>query len=119
MPDPLVYHVTLERDWVDALDQPDYRISTRGARFEDVGFIHSSFEHQFARVGAALFRDVSEPLVVLVIDTERLNLPVVVEDLADEGEAFPHIYGPVPIDAVVDVLPASISAEGELVVHDL
>jgi uncharacterized protein (DUF952 family) len=56
--------------------------------------------------------------VVLVIDTRRLRAPVVVEDLADEGEAFPHIYGPLPIDAVVQVLAARVDAERDLVVED-
>ena len=42
---------------------------------------------------------------------------VVVEDTTGGGEQFPHIYGPLPIDAVVDVLAAMINPAGDLVVE--
>ena len=68
------------------------------------------------RVGSRIFGDATEPLVVLVIDSERVGVPVQVEDLHAEGEAFPHIYGPLPLSAVVEVLPARI-VDGALVVE--
>ena len=47
-------------------------------------------------------------MVLLVVDTDRLGVPVV--DEAPPGapagsETFPHVYGPIPADAVVQVLP--------------
>lgn len=42
---------------------------------------------------------------MLVIDTERLPAPVRYESVTPGGEEFPHIYGPVPVDAVVEVRP--------------
>jgi uncharacterized protein (DUF952 family) len=54
---------------------------------------------------------------VLVIDSELVGVPVQIEDLYAEGEAFPHIYGPLPLGAVVEVLPARI-IDGALVVDE-
>ena len=110
-----IFHVTFATDWAGAEAAGEYRISTRDSRFEDVGFIHAGFADQYVRVGSRIFADAIEPLVVLVIDSERVGVPVQVEDLHAEGEAFPHIYGPLPLIAVVEVLPARI-IDGALVV---
>jgi uncharacterized protein (DUF952 family) len=46
---------------------------------------------------------------VLRIDWRRLTSRVLVEDLLGTGERFPHIYGPIPVTAVVDVRPLRLS----------
>ena len=107
-----IFHIAYESDWVDAQRTGTYVTSTRGADLHEVGFIHASFEHQVATVGEGLYGDVLEPLVVLVIDTERLNVPLVIENLEGGEEAFPHIYGPLPAQAVVGVRGVNITLEG-------
>ncbi len=37
----------------------------------------------------------------------------------DADEPFPHIYGPIPVAAVVAVLPVSRAADGAAVLPDL
>ena len=117
-PARFIFHIAFERDWESAEETGTYRVSTRGARLDDVGFIHAGFEHQVPIVGAALYKDASEPLVVLVIDTERLDVPVVVDNLEGGEEGFPHIYGPLPVRAVVDVRQASLTADGRFTVGE-
>jgi hypothetical protein len=51
-------------------------------------------------------------LLVLTIDEARLRSPVVWEDLYEAGREFPHIYGPVELDAVVAVHPLPHDDEG-------
>ena len=60
-------------------------------------------------VGAASYADATAPLVVLVIDTEILDAPVVVENLEGGDEGFPHIYGALPASAVVEVRRAGMT----------
>ena len=105
-----------ESDWRAAERDGEYRVSTRGKRLEDVGFIHAGFEHQVLDVGAAFYRDAPEPLAVLVIDTGQLDVPVVVENLEGGDEGFPHIYGALPARAVVEVRPAGVTSAGEFVI---
>ncbi len=81
-------------------------MSTLGATLEEVGFIHGSFREQVERIGSFLYATVSEPVIVLEIDTERLSVPVRAENLEGGSEIFPHIYGPLQIDAVVATFPA-------------
>ena len=103
-----IFHVTFERDWRAAQPSGEYRLSTRGATLDEVGYIHASFAHQVSQVGAYAYGDTTDPLVVLVIDTTRLRSPVKVENLDGGSDEFPHIYGPLPVSAVVDVLPARV-----------
>jgi glutathione S-transferase len=44
-----------------------------------------------------------DDVVLLEIDQSRLVSPVHVDEV-DGGDAFPHIYGPLNIDAVVRVI---------------
>jgi uncharacterized protein (DUF952 family) len=41
-----------------------------------------------------LYADATEPFVVLVIDTELLDVPVNIESLEGGDEQFPCIYAP-------------------------
>jgi uncharacterized protein (DUF952 family) len=116
-----IFHITTAREWEEARAAGEYRMSTRGQTLDDVGFIHASFADQLARVAAFVYRDATEPLVVLTIDPARLGAPVLVEGVAGgDGteERFPHIYGPLPIDAVVGRRTATMGPAGDLVIDE-
>jgi uncharacterized protein (DUF952 family) len=113
-----IYHLTFASDWNDAQSTGEYRLSTRGTGLDEVGYIHASFAHQVQRIGAAVYGDVPEPVVVLAIDPTLLGSMVRVENLEGGTEGFPHIYGPLPTSAVVEVLPARVDG-GEFVVAGL
>lgn len=95
-------HIAVPSEWEAAQPTGVYERSTIGVSLADEGFIHCSYGHQVDGVLAAFYRDVDEVLL-LTIDPQRIGAPIVVEDLYDVGEAFPHIYGPLPVDAVIDV----------------
>jgi uncharacterized protein (DUF952 family) len=105
-PGPLL-HLTERALWDEALADGTYEISTRGRTLGDVGFIHCSLPHQLPAVAAMLYGDPPgrDDLVVLVIDPRRLGVPVRFEPPVPGAEEFPHVYGAVPVDAVVEVRP--------------
>jgi uncharacterized protein (DUF952 family) len=103
-----LFHVALAADWQAAREAGDYRVSSLGRALEEEGFLHASYAHQWPGVLAAYYSKLEEPLVLLEIDPDRLDVPVVVEAPAGSGpgaEQFPHVYGPLPVDAVVAVRP--------------
>jgi len=114
----VIFHIAFERDWNEAKRSGTYRVSTRDAYLDEVGFIHAGFEHQVAAVGSVLYRDATEPLVVLAIDTDLLDAPVVVENLEGGHEGFPHIYGALPTTAVIAVRRASVLDDGRFLVEE-
>jgi uncharacterized protein (DUF952 family) len=107
-----IFHIAFESEWQSAQVQGSYRVATRGRSLDEVGFIHAGFEDQVPTIGAALYADASASLVVLVIDTEVLDAPVVVENLEGGDEGFPHIYGALPASAVVEVRRAAMTEGG-------
>ena len=98
----LIFHVTAASDWRAAQSTGAYHLSTRGRSLADEGFIHTSYAHQVTGVANAVYRGV-HGLVLLVIDRERVTTPVRDESRDGGDERFPHIYGPLNLDAVIDV----------------
>lgn len=102
-----LFHLALRSDWEAAREVGEYRVSTLGRTLEDEGFLHASFRSQVEDVRSRFYAAVTEPLVLLEIDPDRLDVPVVVEVPDGADEAFPHLYGPLSTDAVVGVHPLS------------
>jgi uncharacterized protein (DUF952 family) len=100
-----LFHIALPEDWVAAQTAGAYAVSTRGRTLAEEGFIHCSFAEQLASTATRFYGDLDE-VVVLRIDVERLTCPVVVEDLTGSGEAFPHVYGPIDLAAVIEARSA-------------
>ena len=112
----LIYHITPRSDWEAAQKRGDYR----PASLENEGFIHCSTDVQAAPVANAFYSG-QTGLVLLVIDPERLSAKLQWDPPAHpEPEKappelrgkFPHIYGPLNLDAVVDVLDFSPDENG-------
>jgi uncharacterized protein (DUF952 family) len=68
------------------------------------GFIHCSTVDQYIWVANQRFRGRTD-LVLLHIDPARLRSEVRYENLEGGETLFPHVYGPIPIGAVLNVVP--------------
>jgi glutathione S-transferase len=99
-----IFHIATLADWQQAQASGAYTTSTRGVTLEEEGYIHASRVDQWEGVRGRFYADVTEPLVLLEIDTELLDVPVV-EEVPAPGmtETFPHVYGAIPSAAVVAV----------------
>ena len=75
------------------------------------GFIHCSTVEYFWRVAPA-FNNVTEELVLVCIDESKLKSEVRYEDGDNCGRAYPHVYGLINNDAVIDVLPFLRNEDG-------
>lgn len=95
-------HLALPEDWAAAFAAGRYETSTRGRTLAEEGFIHCSRIDQVETVANNFYADVDE-LVLLTIDTARVDAPIVYEPPAPGiDETFPHLYGALPVEAVVD-----------------
>jgi uncharacterized protein (DUF952 family) len=111
-----ILHLARVEDWSAALTSGEYRSSTLGMSLEEVGFIHSCTRDQLSGVAQRFYADVTDPLLVLVMDDEAIResgTAVVFED-AGNGELFPHVYGPIRPSMVTAAIPAHIDASGHL-----
>ncbi len=113
---PLIYHIIPPVDWEKAQQDGEYRPASLGIE----GFIHNSTEEQVAPVANAFYTE-QKDLLLLVIDPEKLRYPLRWDPPAHpapesapaslQGE-FPHIYGALNLDAVIEVRTFEANSEG-------
>ncbi|MFZ9383610.1 MAG: DUF952 domain-containing protein [Ilumatobacteraceae bacterium] len=104
----MILHLAVRSEWEAARDAGSYPWSTRGLTLDEVGYVHCSHEHQWRGVRDRFYADlVDDELVLLIVDESKLSSPVVVERLDGAPDAFPHIYGPLDIAAVVETRAVS------------
>ncbi|MFC9971828.1 DUF952 domain-containing protein [Spirillospora sp. NPDC127200] len=99
-------HIAERRHWESARDTGvSYAMSTLGRTLEDEGFIHCSSDLDQVSGVLSRFYQGTDPddLALLVIDEAKLDVPVRREPA--DGRLFPHVYGPIPVSAVIDVRP--------------
>ena len=96
---PIIYHVTTAAEWKAAKEKNYYESPS----LKTEGFIHCSGQHQVAGVLEKYFHG-KTGLVKLVIDTAKLTSNYLEEWSNSSMDTFPHIYGPINIDAVIDII---------------
>ena len=103
-----VYHVAQTADWNQAQTTGYYA----PASLADEGFIHASQADQLERLKRSGLFTTDTAWVVLTIDPLKVQAEVRYEPGADPpgvtslpNELFPHLYGPLNTDAVVNAIP--------------
>lgn len=102
-----VLHICPAADWESVPEGGVYRAgsgSGAGSSLDDVGFIHCSDRGTVHLPATNLYAGRAD-LLLLEIDTAGLDVrwEAPLPDETEHGPWFPHIYEPVPADAVVAV----------------
>ena len=96
----MIYHVTTATNWKAALDQGWYAADSLVLE----GFIHMSKEEQVEGVLTRYYSGIPD-LVLLHIEESLLTSQLIFELSPSVNEEFPHLFGKLNIDAVVEVKP--------------
>jgi uncharacterized protein (DUF952 family) len=109
-----ILHLASNDAWLAAVKKGAYHADSLSTE----GFIHCSKPSQIVEVANAFYRG-QRGLVLLVIDPSKLKPVLKWEPPAEPaptharaGDLFPHIYGPLNLDAVVRVQPFEPGADG-------
>lgn len=102
----MIFHITTQIAWDDARNSGEYR----AASLLTEGFIHCSTLAQVLPVANNYYKEQDE-LILLTIEDTLLSSDLKWEAPSGgtpppgvpEGDPFPHIYGPINLDAVVSV----------------
>jgi len=92
----LFIHICPRGEWMQALQAGMYQDKSL---LQD-GFIHCSQPEQLLDVANRFYRGIPD-LVLLSIDPDRLTSKICWEPA--DGTLFPHIYGPINLEAVISV----------------
>lgn len=91
-----ILHICPKDDWLTAIAQGEYLADS----LESEGFIHCSRLEQVEKVANNFYAGLTG-LVLLHIDTDRLIAELKWE--AADGDEFPHVYGPINLDAIMEL----------------
>jgi uncharacterized protein (DUF952 family) len=116
-----VWHIASRAEWDAARAAGSYRT----ASLDTDGFIHCSTAAQIVGSADRYFRGRGD-LVLLCIDAARVadalryEPPAVIGGAADrrDDQLFPHLYGPLAIDAVIRAVPFPCRADGSFALPD-
>ena len=103
----LIYHIISSAEWNIAQTKGEYK--PQGLATDK--FIHCSYLHQLLTVAHRFFRG-QNGLVILVIDSSRINGNLVEENLEGGTELYPHLYGLLPTTAVKKAIALPCNADG-------
>lgn len=103
----LIFHITTQGAWETAVSTGIYRDPS----LEAEGFIHCSTREQVTDTANAYFRGQPD-LLLLCLDPARVTADIIYEDSYGKGKLFPHIYGPLNLDAVIQVAAFPANADG-------
>lgn len=93
----MIYHITTRADWERQADRDEYEADSLQAE----GFIHLSTAAQVPGVLERYYSNVPD-LLMLHVDPNKLTHDLRYE-AATNDEHFPHLYGPLNKDAVVEI----------------
>ncbi len=93
----IIFHITMQAEWQQAKETGFYEATSLPVE----GFIHCSAAHQVEGVLQRYFKN-KGPLVKLTIDSDKLHASLQHDFSASLNEYFPHIYGRINLDAVID-----------------
>lgn len=105
-----VFHIVSLEDWASAVVAGRHRPESLATE----GFIHFSYAEQVAATANRHYREV-DGLQVLEVDPQRLDGELRDEPGPATGELFPHLYEPLPVEAVIAIHPLNRDDAGDYV----
>ncbi len=91
-----ILHIAQEADLLEARQSGQYRCDSLG----NEGFIHCCLDTQLQGVIDRYYADLTGQ-VLLELDPSQLQSECRYENTVGGTEEFPHIYGPINVDAIV------------------
>jgi uncharacterized protein (DUF952 family) len=89
----------------------------RPPSLEAEGFVHLSTPAQVLGPAGRYYAGRSD-MLLLEVDPSRLVARLVFEDTTGRGEEFPHLYGPLPVAAVLRAVPFPSEPDGSFRLPD-
>ena len=95
----IIYHITSRAEWQAAQKEGLYTSPSLAVE----GFIHCSTQKQVITVAESYYKGKTD-LLLLCKNQDLIKAQVRYDDSHNNGELFPHIYGPLTLNSVVKVV---------------
>lgn len=108
MRDDLIFHITTEENFNAFKKNKNYEPES----LDEDGFIHCSSGHQVENTANEKFAG-QDRILLLVIDVTALNSKIKYEKDPESGKKYPHIYGPLDTNAIIDKIEVLAEDSGD------
>ena len=105
----IIFHIAHLSDFQDRQPDDDYRC----ASLTQEGFIHCCDKGQLAGVVSRYYKDIDD-VTLLLLDADKIKPALIHENTVGGSELFPHIYGPINADAIIEALPFGLNSTERL-----
>ena len=102
-----IFHITSAAEWQEAMAAGEYKPKA----FEQEQFIHCSYLHQLLTVANRFYHG-QDGLVILLIDSSKIDSKLIEENLEGGVELYPHLYDVLPVDVVSNTIAFPCNADG-------
>ena len=109
----IILHITTQDAWQTAVAIGEYHADSLVSE----GFIHCSTAEQVLMPANQLYPGQTE-LILLTINPANLTAELIYEDCYETGHQFPHIYGPLNLDAVTGFIEFPPNPDGTFSLPD-
>lgn len=103
----MIYHITTNEAWSHAIQDGNYK----PASLRTEGFIHCSPWEEIIDTARLWFQG-QDNLLVLSICPEKIPWEVRYETAPGRSSLMPHIYGPLPVNAVTRIFDLKQGPDG-------
>ena len=110
---PFIYHIASKEAWKNQIQDGCYNPPSLSSE----GFIHCSPFDEILETARVWFSG-QDNLIVLGIDPDKIPGKVRYELAPGRSSLMPHIYGPLPVDAVSQILSLSQGPDGKFILHE-
>lgn len=107
MKEDLIFHLVKKEDWKKYKKEARYRPES----LDSQGFIHCSSGRDVEDTANRLFKG-EEDVLLIVINTTLIEPELRYENDGETGPKYPHIYGPLNLDAVIDKIELATEDDG-------
>ena len=105
-----IYHIVDPPSWAKSESDKNYYHPS----LEKEGFIHCSTRAQLSATANLYFYGFEE-ITIVVLDPSLISSPLKYEP-SRGGELFPHIYGPLNVNSVVEITKVRRGTNGDFVI---
>lgn len=107
MREDLIFHLVHKKKWKEQKLDGRYHPQS----LDSEGFIHCSSGNDIESVANRLFKG-KRRILLIVINTSLIEPELKYEKDEDTGVVYPHIYGPLNLDAVIDKIELAPDEDG-------
>lgn len=107
----MIFHFVEKRIFEDGLRDGYYINPSLATR----GFIHSVTKENMYIIAERYLMS-QEPIIILVIDESKIKADIIYEE--SKGIIYPHIYGKIERNAIINVLPLLKDETNHFILND-